>query len=178
LKPLGLAWRVPAFQQVAKHVVGTEGGIIPLERIELLELPGVGDYVADAVLCFAKSEPVAIVDTNTVRIAGRYLGFEFGPESRRKQAVRSAVGLLIDPKAPRESNFALLDFAASICRAERPLCVTCPVASGCAWRTGVLGGNQPDSLTRSHRPPATRKQPQPPRRARLAPQRRQASRTP
>jgi A/G-specific adenine glycosylase len=138
LKPLGLTWRVPAFQQVAKQIVTSEGGMVPLERRKLLDLPGVGDYVADAVLCFAKSEPVAIVDTNTVRIAGRYLGFEFGPESRRKPAVKSSVALLFDRKAPRESNFALLDFAASICRAGRPLCDECPVAPGCVWGRAVL----------------------------------------
>jgi A/G-specific adenine glycosylase len=144
LRPLGLAWRLPAFQLVAKELVTRYRGAVPVDRDQLLSLPGVGDYVADAVRCFAGSEHVAIVDTNTVRVAGRYLGFEFGPESRRRKAVKLAIASLIDQRTPRESNLAILDFAATICKPSKPLCEECPVASRCAWRTkGTLQGAAP-----------------------------------
>jgi A/G-specific adenine glycosylase len=106
---------------------------VPTERHDLLGLAGVGDYVADAVMCFAYGEPVAIVDTNTVRVAGRYFGFSVGPESRRSRAVKEAVSELLDRERPVESNLSLLDLAASVCRAGVPLCGSCPVLEMCDW---------------------------------------------
>ncbi|MCC6960303.1 MAG: DNA-binding protein [Dehalococcoidia bacterium] len=134
LRPLGLAWRVPAFRQMARMLVEEYGGTVPRDRRALISLPGVGEYVADAVLCVAFNEPVVLMDTNTVRVAGRYFGFPVHAESRRRVPVRRAVARLVDHTSPRASNLALLDFAAMVCRAGRPLCERCPVAAGCAWR--------------------------------------------
>lgn len=73
LRPLGLPWRIPAFRQMAQRIVTEYGGNVPHDRAALLSLPGVGEYVADAVRCFAYNEPVALLDTNTVRVAGGLL---------------------------------------------------------------------------------------------------------
>jgi A/G-specific adenine glycosylase len=134
LRPLGLSWRIPAFQQMAQHIVTKCGGEIPHDRKELLSLPGVGEYVADAVRCFAYNEPVTLLDTNTVRVAGRYFDFPVHAESRRRAPVKRAVACLLDSKEPRASNLALLDLAAVVCRSRQPRCESCPVAAGCAWR--------------------------------------------
>ena len=145
LRPLGLAWRVPAFKQLALRIVTEHGGQVPRDRGALLALPGVGDYVAEAVRCFGFGEAVAIVDANTVRVSARYFGFEFDPDSRRNKEVRAAVARLLDPTRPAESNLALLDFAAAICQPIRPLCQTCPVAGRCAWRQAFVSGGRLDS---------------------------------
>ncbi len=133
LRPLGLAWRVANIIDLARQIVSRHNGRIPAERASLLALAGVGDYVASAVRCLAFAAPETLVDTNTVRVAGRYFGFVTDAESRRKRGVREAVGALIDPAAPRDANLTLLDFAALICRATRPLCARCPVAQKCSW---------------------------------------------
>ncbi len=133
LQPLGLEWRVPAFTAMARRVQVDYGGRIPTNREELLSLPGVGDYVADAVRCFAYGESTAVVDTNTVRVAGRYLGFPTGPDSRRNRQVQEAVASLVDRTAPIDSNLALLDLAATICTARAPKCDVCPVSGQCVW---------------------------------------------
>jgi A/G-specific adenine glycosylase len=44
----------------------------------------------------------------------------------------------VDPHAPRTSNLALLDLAATVCRPRQPHCESCPVAAGCAWRQAEL----------------------------------------
>src|SRR5438876_10727281 len=46
LVPLGLSWRVPAFQQMAQVLVTEHNGQVPTNYGTLLTLPGVGDYVA------------------------------------------------------------------------------------------------------------------------------------
>lgn len=133
LRPLGLLWRIPAFRQMAQRIVTEHGGNIPRDRVALLSLPGIGAYVADAVRCFAYNEFVALLDTNTVRVAGRYCGFPVHAESRRRAPVKRAVTGLIAPHAPRASNLALLDLAAIVCRPGQPHCTCCPVVAGCAW---------------------------------------------
>jgi A/G-specific adenine glycosylase len=146
LRPLGLPWRIPAFRQMAQHVVSEYRGEIPRDREALLSLPGVGEYVADAVRCFGYNEPVALLDTNTVRVAGRYFGFPVHAESRRRVPVKRAVACLVDPQSPRASNLALLDLAATVCRPRQPRCECCPVAVGCTWRQAELL-HQEDSVS-------------------------------
>jgi A/G-specific adenine glycosylase len=133
VRPLGLTWRVPAFKLVADRLVSQYGGTVPQGRDDLMSLPGVGNYVADAVRCFAYGASVAVIDTNTVRVAARYLGFPAGPDSRRKRSVIDSVGKLLDRENPARSNMALLDFAATICRANAPQCTICPVRKRCSW---------------------------------------------
>jgi len=138
LRPLGLSWRIPAFRQMAQRLIANYAGQVPRDREALLTLPGVGEYVADAIRCFAYHEPIALLDTNTVRVAGRYFGFPVHAESRRRAPVKRAVACLVDPHEPRASNLALLDLAATVCRSEQPRCASCPVATGCTWRQAEL----------------------------------------
>lgn len=133
LYPLGLAWRAANFELLAHVIVEQFGGKIPEDRDKLLALPGVGPYVADAVRVFAFGKQGTLVDTNTVRVAARVFGFEYDQESRRKPTVIKAVSELISEETPAESNYALLDFAATVCQARTPLHEICPLFSQCAF---------------------------------------------
>jgi A/G-specific adenine glycosylase len=133
LRPLGLAWRVPAFQLTARMLLEQFGGVVPRIYTDLCRLPGAGDYVASAVRAFAFNEAAVLVDTNTVRVAGRYFGFDYSPESRRNREVRHQVARLFDAARPRESARDLLDFASLICRARAPRCSECPVSAHCHY---------------------------------------------
>lgn len=88
LYPLGLAWRVPAFQQMAQSLITKHDGEVPTTYEALTALPGVGDYVASALCCFAFGQAVSLVDTNTVRVVGRLFGLPTHAESRRSQLIR------------------------------------------------------------------------------------------
>lgn len=133
LRPLGLRWRVPAFRQLASAILRSHGGRIPEERHTLLTLPGVGEYVADAVRCFAFDRPAALIDTNTVRLAGRFLGFPHSGDVRRRRDVRTAITSLVGEENTRNVNLAMIDHAALVCRPETPRCACCPLASKCSW---------------------------------------------
>jgi A/G-specific adenine glycosylase len=133
LHPLGLEWRAGNFKILASELINHYNGKVPSERHELLKLTGVGPYVAEAVRCFASGQPTVIMDTNTVRVAARYFGFAYTPESRRKKQVIQSVSYLISTQQPADSNYALLDFAATICRAQKPDHENCPLASKCAY---------------------------------------------
>lgn len=128
---LGLAWRVPAFQQIAHLLVEKYNGQVPPSYDALIALPGVGDYVASAVCCFAFGQAISIIDTNTVRVAGRLFGLPTHAESRRRKPVRTLLRGLLDQNNPRAYNYAMLDLAALLCTPLNPQCARCPLVSCC-----------------------------------------------
>jgi len=128
---LGLHWRRDAFQLVAKDVMEQYGGKIPDSRVKLLQLSGVGDYVAGAVLSCAYHKKEWIVDTNVVRIFKRFLGIETSKEGRRDRLVIELAKMYADCARPKEANLALLDFAALVCTARKPEHDTCPLLKKC-----------------------------------------------
>jgi len=132
LYSLGLVWRVPAFQQIAHSLVEQYKGTIPPSYDALIALPGIGDYVASAVCCFAFEQAVTIVDTNTVRVVGRLFGVPTHAESRRRKSVRKLLHALLDRENPKSYNYAMLDIAALICTPAKPNCAACPLLPYCA----------------------------------------------
>lgn len=132
LFPLGLAWRVPAFQAIAHILVTEYNSTVPAHYETLLTLPGVGDYVASAVCCFAFGQARPIIDTNTVRVSGRLFHVTMHAESRRQAPARRLLLDLLDTQNPQDYNYALLDLAALVCIPGHPHCNTCPLLSLCA----------------------------------------------
>ncbi|MCL4870118.1 MAG: DNA-binding protein [Anaerolineae bacterium] len=133
---LGLRWRIDLIYGMIVEIVGKWGGSVPLERDDLLALPGVSDYIANAVRCFSQNLPEPLADTNTVRIVGRLFGLEVKDSSRRNKRFRRLLELLIDHKQPRAYNYALLDLADKVCMKKRPPdCLHCPLLEMC--RTGL-----------------------------------------
>ena len=131
---LGLRWRAENVVEVARSLVEEFGGRVPDTEIELRSLPGVGDYVAQAVLCFGFGRRSVLVDTNTVRITGRV----FGREKARRWQLRLDLYRLAGADGPDAPfNYALLDLGALVCTAGRPRCGQCPVSSHCATGAGA-----------------------------------------
>lgn len=132
LFPLGLSWRVPAFQAIAQRVLREYEGHVPTSYQTLLTLPGVGDYVASAVCCFAFGQPLPLIDTNTVRVVGRVFEVPTHAESRRQSPIRHVLSSLVDVQAPLDYNYSLLDLAATLCLPAHPQCELCPLLQMCA----------------------------------------------
>ena len=128
---LGLAWRVSAFQQIAHALVDHYDGTVPSSYDALVALPGIGDYVASAICCFAFGQAVIIVDTNTVRVAGRLFDTPTHAESRRRKPMRKLLQMLLDREEPVVYNYAMLDLAALVCTSTNPNCSMCPLSSCC-----------------------------------------------
>ncbi|SRR6266567_1696148 len=128
---LGLKWRT---KQVTKLIqaLRERGGHIPDDPVKLRELPGVGDYVSKAVLCYAFGKREGPVDTNVVRIISRLFGKVIDPDIARrdKTIVRITQSLVPNGSDAQPFNLALLDLGATICRPV-PRCGECPLASFC-----------------------------------------------
>jgi len=135
LVPLGL------YNQRAKHLkelscvlIADYGGRVPNDRDKLISLPGIGDYTANAVLCFAYGDSLPIIDTNVVRIFNRILGLPAGlPQAKKRELVsKTADRLIVSNKTEaKDINFALLDLGAKVCKPVNPSHGQCPVSHLC-----------------------------------------------
>ncbi len=65
---LGYNRRALNLQRTAKMIVTEYNGIWPKTLDGLKKLPGIGDYTAAAVACFAFGQQVAVVDTNVRKV--------------------------------------------------------------------------------------------------------------
>lgn len=136
LYSLGLRWRIDLIYEMAAQLMERFGGQVPRSKKELLSLPGVSQYVAGAVRCFAWNLPEPLLDTNTVRVVGRLFGLGVKDSSRRNRRFRELITALVDPDEPRVYNYALLDLANQICtKAQVPKCLRCPVPRHCIYGT-------------------------------------------
>jgi len=131
LYPLGLNWRLPSFRLVARELKKKYQCRVPEKRSELMTLPGVGDYVAGAVLSIAYDKKEWIVDSNIVRLFRRYFGIKTSKEGRRDKHVIEIAKIYASGRKPRKANLAVLDFTALVCIPRRPHCEKCPVRRKC-----------------------------------------------
>ncbi|HSM51899.1 MAG TPA: A/G-specific adenine glycosylase [Thermoanaerobaculia bacterium] len=138
---LGYYRRARQLHAAARRIAAA--GFPPTAR-ELAELPGVGPYTAAAVASIAFGEPVAAVDGNVMRVIARLVAWD-GPIERAasRRAIAAAAGALLDSGRPGESNQALMELGATLCRPAGPLCEACPVAAVCAGRGQGIAGELP-----------------------------------
>ena len=135
---LGLIRRAGLVELLTKELIVRFGGKIPKNRQELLSLPSVGEYIADAVLCFAFNEDVAVVDSNVCRIIGRVFDLKAKGEARRDPQFRRAVNELLPSGKSKEFNWAIIDLGAMICTPRNPSCNICPIKSSCIYGQRIM----------------------------------------
>ena len=139
LSTLGLNWRSANLTAAAKYIRSNSNGQVPGGWPELTAIPGVGDYIASAVQCFAFGRPSVLMDTNTNRIARRVLGEGSNlPLWKLRLHLRELAG---EEGSDARWNQALLDLGALVCKARSPSCGECPVRIHCATgrRNGAEG---------------------------------------
>jgi DNA (cytosine-5)-methyltransferase 1 len=134
MKSLGLRWRAENVIKVAEALVELFDGEVPDNDLELRMLPGVGDYVAQAVLCFGFGRRAVLIDTNTVRIVSRLNGRD---DTRRWQLRLDLYGMAGVRGPDAQFNYAMLDLGALVCKAGRPQCDECPLQSRCVTGSGA-----------------------------------------
>ncbi len=133
LKPLGLAWRISKFREMARALVDKFNSVVPQKREELLTLPGVGQYISGAVLSIAFQKPEWIVDSNVVRLFRRYFGIQTSSEGRRDAHVIEHAKRYTSKRCPRAATLAILDHTALICIPRFPRCGNCPLRANCFY---------------------------------------------
>jgi A/G-specific adenine glycosylase len=131
IRPLGLVKRAATLREVAREVMRRGG--VPSTVEELLELPGVGRYAANATAAVAFERHVPTVDGVTARVYRRFFGLPSDRPPSEDPSLWDVVARVTPRRRVREWNWAVLDLAATICLPRRPRCPDCPLRERCAW---------------------------------------------
>jgi A/G-specific adenine glycosylase len=137
IKSLGLQnVRSKRLKEMASVVNEKFGGEIPQEYNDLRGLPGVGDYIANAVLCLAFDKPRPMVDANVGRVLGRvFYGKEDYPPS--KDRTWKIATHLLPERSFREFNLGIIDLGALICKPQSPHHEICPIREECRFFNSI-----------------------------------------
>ena len=128
---LGYYRRARQLHSAAVRIVAGGKGF-PSRSRQLQDLPGVGPYTAAAVASMAFGEPIPALDGNVERVLCRRLGCDQDPKrSETRRRLLEAASQLLDSVRPGDSNQALMELGARICRPRRPSCRACPLRTGC-----------------------------------------------
>jgi endonuclease-3 len=103
---------------------------LPLDdaRAWLTSLKGVGPKTAACVLMFAFGRPALPVDTHVHRVAQR-LGL-VSPAATAEKA-HGMLERMLSPEQVYPFHILLIKHGRRLCRAQRPLCASCPLLAGC-----------------------------------------------
>jgi A/G-specific adenine glycosylase len=135
---MGYYARARNLWRAASVVMAEHGGRIPKDPAVFDKLPGVGDYIAAAVMSIACGHPLPVVDGNVLRVYGRYaaLDDDIGDPATRGK-VRARLGRIIPSDRPGDFNQAMMETGALVCLPRNPRCPECPLRTGCrAFRAG------------------------------------------
>lgn len=122
-KTLGLKKRMFWLVDSMKIVCEKFNGKIPDSKNFLKILPGIGEYTASAILCFAFNKTVEIVDANVIRIYSRIFKIS-------KKDILLLAKKIIPKNNTLRFNESLLDFSALICK-KNSKCYICPISRFC-----------------------------------------------
>jgi A/G-specific adenine glycosylase len=150
---LGYYARARNLHRAAGIILNHHHGIMPDEWEGFRKLPGVGDYIAAAVLSIAFGKPYPVVDGNVKRVLARLLLVEEPVnKSTSIKIFKEAAGRLLFAQDPGSFNQAMMELGAMVCRPQQPLCSACPIQRMClAYGTGRVG-EYPKKLKKSPTP--------------------------
>lgn len=136
---LGYYSRCKNLHATARLVADELGGRFPHTYEGLLQLKGVGPYTAAAIASFGFGLPFAVVDGNVYRVLSRFFGDATPTDSTAgKKRFAQLAQQCISIKEPAAYNQAIMDFGATVCTPDQPLCKTCPLQRRCqAFATGA-----------------------------------------
>lgn len=124
----------------AAQMIVMFGGVMPTTYKDLLDLPGIGPYTANAIMAISYNEPYMVVDGNVERLLARLLDIETPVKNKGVHAniQQALLGILPQGQA-RNFNQALMEFGALVCRPKGYLCGICPLQPHClSFKRGTI----------------------------------------
>ena len=127
---LGYYSRVRNLKKTAKIIISKYHGEIPNNYEDLISLPGIGNYTANAILAIAFNKSYIPLDGNIERVLKRYLYLKKDKEIQKDNLIekKSIFGI-----SSRASDYAqaLMELGAMICKPKNPECGGCPISKNC-----------------------------------------------
>ncbi|MBE0673661.1 MAG: endonuclease III [Bacteroidales bacterium] len=115
---------------MAEMIITRFGGVLPSDRDELTQLPGVGRKTANVISSVVWNNPVIAVDTHVFRVAAR-IGLTPG-ERTPLQAELRLTRHIPEEQRPLAHHWLLLH-GRYTCMARKPACSMCGIKGWCAY---------------------------------------------
>jgi A/G-specific adenine glycosylase len=106
---------------------------IPQEVNDLNELPMFGQYISNAAQLLIHNKPMPLLDVNMARVLERFFEPRKMADIRYDPDLQDLAYKVIDVKDSKKLNWAILDFAATICMARNPKCDICFLREKCNY---------------------------------------------
>ena len=127
---LGYYSRARNLKKTAQIIIENFDGKLPSNFEDLIKLPGIGNYTANAILAIAFNKPYIPLDGNIERVLKRYLYLKKDKEIQKDNLVKKKI---IFGTTLRSSDYAqaLMELGALICKPSNPICCQCPIRKNC-----------------------------------------------
>jgi A/G-specific adenine glycosylase len=150
---LGYYRRARQLHATARAICHQHDGTIPDDPAAVRALPGVGRYIAGAILSFAFDRPEPIVEANSQRVLARLLAVRQDlKKASTGERIWQAAGHLVPAQGAGTFNQALIELGALVCTPREPACLVCPLSGLCEARRLGLQDRLP--VTTPKPPPA------------------------
>ena len=129
---LGYYSRARNLHSTAKFIVNEYNGVFPSEYKDVLNLKGIGEYTAAAIVSFAYNHPYAVVDGNVYRVLSRIFAIDEPIDNGRGKRVFNELAMvLLDKSNAGIHNQAIMEFGSLQCTPISPNCADCPASTLC-----------------------------------------------
>ena len=136
---MGYYARARNLHRAAGQMLAEHDGKVPDDPRALRALPGIGEYVAGAILSLAYGRDAPALDSNGARVLARLCGvWEPIDAAAARRALQEVARALLPAGRAGEFNEALIELGALVCTPRRPACAACPLRGPCAAFAGNL----------------------------------------
>ncbi len=134
ISSLGLLYRAKKMVDLIKIIKEEYDMKIPKTFKALKHLPGIGEYGANAILCFGYNKREGLIDTNFVRIFSRFFNAKSKTKTPKTDKFLWSFSKEIVPEKNYISyNYGVIDFANKICSSRKPRCNSCILKELCFY---------------------------------------------
>ena len=127
---LGYYSRAKNLLQTVKIIDKDYNGKIPKNKINLIKLPGIGEYASAAISSIAFNKKAVAIDGNVKRVIARYNGLE-GTLDFNFNSIKRIANLICPDSNHRNYTQGIMELGALICKPKKPDCINCVISSNC-----------------------------------------------
>jgi A/G-specific adenine glycosylase len=146
---MGYYARARNLHTAAQKIVTHWDGKVPNRWDDLITFPGIGEYIAGAILSIAFDQRMPAIDSNVRRVMSRLFAIQ---DPINQTGAQRKVGALVRKLLPKQGsgrfNQALMDLGATLCISQKPVCHLCPIQSHCQAYKRQLQNRLPVTIKR------------------------------
>lgn len=132
-KGLGYYRRAKNLRKAAVDIVDFYEGNIPENYDQLINISGIGDYTANAILSIGLNQKTFAIDANIERVLSRLGKLESNKGPKLHKEIKEHIYFWdqLEECEGRDLNEALMDLGRVYCRAKKVDCNKCPIKEHC-----------------------------------------------